>query len=104
MTTDAQFNGICTKACIGHIGPEALSSGPLGKVIEVRSIQIIIDRNSLKGGVDCIREAGCSHEQRSARGCSTTAPCIPAPHLALILPNATRLWVALRAGKRASRR
>ena len=32
ILTDARFSGVSTGACIGHIGPEALAGGPLGKV------------------------------------------------------------------------
>src|SRR5690606_9664191 len=32
VLTDARFSGVSTGACIGHITPEALAGGPLGKV------------------------------------------------------------------------
>ena len=32
VLTDARFSGVSTGACIGHIGPEALAGGPIGKV------------------------------------------------------------------------
>ena len=32
LLTDARFSGVSTGACIGHIGPEALAGGPIGKV------------------------------------------------------------------------
>ena len=28
LITDARFSGVCTGACIGHVGPEALAGGP----------------------------------------------------------------------------
>ena len=31
LITDARFSGVSTGACIGHIGPEALAGGPIGK-------------------------------------------------------------------------
>ena len=44
--TDARFSGVSTGACIGHISPEALAGGPIGKVQEGDQIEIIIDRNT----------------------------------------------------------
>ena len=32
LVTDARFSGVSTGACIGHVGPEALAGGPLGKI------------------------------------------------------------------------
>ena len=34
LITDARFSGVSTGACIGHVGPEALAGGPLGKLRE----------------------------------------------------------------------
>src|SRR5205807_3599495 len=56
VLTDARFSGVSTGACIGHIGPEALAGGPMGKLRDGDKIQIIIDRNRLEGSVDLIGE------------------------------------------------
>ena len=98
VITDARFSGVSTGACIGHVGPEALAGGPIGKVQDGDIIQIIIDRNSLEGSVDCIGEADCPPEQRGAEhGTRLLAerPLRPdlAPHPNL--PDDTRLWAAL---------
>jgi dihydroxyacid dehydratase/phosphogluconate dehydratase len=34
LITDARFSGVSTGACIGHVGPEALAGGPLGKLLD----------------------------------------------------------------------
>src|SRR4029077_675904 len=34
LLTDARFSGVSTGACIGHIGPEGLAGGPIGKVLD----------------------------------------------------------------------
>src|SRR5262249_15555606 len=52
VLTDARFSGVSTGACIGHVGPEALAGGPVGKVRDGDTIQIIIDRNRLEGSVE----------------------------------------------------
>ena len=36
LITDARFSGVSTGACIGHIGPEALAGGPIGRVRDRR--------------------------------------------------------------------
>src|SRR6202043_1044081 len=56
VLTDARFSGVSTGACIGHIGPEALAGGPIGKVRDGDRIQIVIDRNRLEGSIDLIGE------------------------------------------------
>src|SRR5207249_11450315 len=52
LLTDARFSGVSTGACIGHIGPEALAGGPIGKLREGDRIRIVIDRQRLEGSVD----------------------------------------------------
>ena len=52
--TDARFSGVSTGACIGHVGPEALAGGPLGKLRDGDVIAIEVDRNSLSGSVQFI--------------------------------------------------
>src|SRR6266568_1247474 len=56
LLTDARFSGVSTGACIGHVGPEALAGGPIGKVRDDDRIQIVIDRNKLEGSVDLVGE------------------------------------------------
>jgi putative YjhG/YagF family dehydratase len=62
VLTDARFSGVSTGACIGHIGPEALAGGPIGKVHEGDSIRIVVDRERLTGSVDLIGERGESRD------------------------------------------
>src|ERR671922_35543 len=54
VVTDARFSGVSTGACIGHIGPEALAGGPLGKLRDGDRVRIVVDRNSLVGSIDFI--------------------------------------------------
>src|SRR5258706_4019464 len=54
LITDARFSGVSTGACIGHIGPEALAGGPVGKFREGDHIRIIVDRVRLAGSVEFI--------------------------------------------------
>jgi len=58
LITDARFSGVSTGACIGHVGPEALAGGPIGKVLDGDLIRITIDRNALTGSVDFVGTPG----------------------------------------------
>lgn len=95
VVTDARFSGVSTGACIGHVGPEALAGGPIGKLKDGDVIQIVIDRNTLVGSVDLIGADG--KQFTPAEGATilarrSTNPAIkPDPDL----PDDTRLWAAL---------
>jgi dihydroxyacid dehydratase/phosphogluconate dehydratase len=95
VLTDARFSGVSTGACIGHISPEALAGGPLGRVLDGDWIEIVVDRNALKGTVNLVGEG----EQRFGveEGSRRLALREPRPDLAPhpALPDDTRLWAAL---------
>lgn len=95
VLTDARFSGVSTGACIGHIGPEALAGGPIGKVLEGDMIRLVIDRNELNASIDLIGEAGEIGDP--ARGSQILASRPPRPDLRpdANLPDDTRLWAAL---------
>jgi len=54
VVTDARFSGVSTGACIGHVSPEALAGGPLGKLRDGDPIEIVIDRNTLTGTLNYV--------------------------------------------------
>jgi len=95
VLTDARFSGFSTGACIGHIGPEALAGGPIGKVQDGDLIQITIDRNELVGTVDLVGEGETNYGPEQGARVLAARPLRPdlAPHPAL--PDDTRLWAAL---------
>ena len=84
-------------ACIGHVGPEALAGGPIGKVRDGDRIRIVIDRNRLEGSVDLVGEG--QTEFGPEEGARVLAKRAPRPDLAPDpdLPADTRLWAALQA-------
>lgn len=96
VITDARFSGVSTGACIGHVGPEALAGGPIGRLRDGDIVRIEIDRGRLEGRIDFV-------------GCDPDAPLEPdvaaalldtrEPHPAIAphprLPADTRLWAAL---------
>jgi putative YjhG/YagF family dehydratase len=95
LLTDARFSGVSTGACIGHVAPEALAGGPIGKLQDGDRIQIIIDRHRLEGSVDLVGDATCIYgpqwgrEELARR--SPRSDLAPDPDL----PADTRLWAML---------
>ncbi len=87
IVTDARFSGVSTGACIGHVGPEALAGGPIGKVRDGDTIEVIVDRTTLTGSVNLIHE-NVEQELASRPAHESLAPD---PRL----PDDTRLWAAL---------
>lgn len=98
LITDARFSGVSTGACIGHVGPEALAGGPVGKLLDGDLIQIIIDTRGLVGTVNLVAQAGDPADQTSIdRGNQLLSARKPRIDLACdpLLPDDTRLWALL---------
>jgi len=95
IVTDARFSGVSTGACIGHVSPEALAGGPIGKLRDGDLVRIVIDRNTLAGTVDFVGDQGV--EVDAERGAAQLAArplrtdLAPDPQL----PADSRLWAAL---------
>src|SRR3954465_10251033 len=58
VVTDARFSGVSTGACIGHVSPEALAGGPIGRVQDGDLIEIVIDTRTLEGSLNFVGESG----------------------------------------------
>ena len=97
VVTDARFSGVSTGACIGHVGPEALAGGPIGKVRDGDMIRIVVDRVRLEGSVDLVGADGEFFGEEV--GAQVLAERTPHPDLSPDpdLPEDTRLWAALQA-------
>lgn len=95
LVTDARFSGVSTGACIGHVGPEALAGGPIGKVRDGDTIRVVIDRNRLVGSLDLVGEG--DRRFTPEEGARILAERAPRPDLSADpeLPGDTRLWAAL---------
>ena len=95
VLTDARFSGVSTGACIGHIAPEALAGGPIGKVLDGDMIRIVVDRNALTASVDLVGDSrqvvGAEHGSRILSARQSRPDLHPDPEL----PADTRLWAAL---------
>ena len=95
VLTDARFSGVSTGACIGHVTPEALAGGPIGKLRDGDIVEIIVDRNALEGSINLVGDGSGVHgkvwgdnelSQRSPRPDLQPDPALPAD---------TRLWALL---------
>jgi putative YjhG/YagF family dehydratase len=95
VITDARFSGVSTGACIGHVSPEALAGGPVGKIKDGDLIEIIVDRVKLEASLDLIGENGEVFDAK--QGAVRLALRSPRTDLAPepSLPDDTRLWAAL---------
>ena len=100
LITDARFSGVSTGACIGHVGPEALAGGPLGKLLEGDLVRIVIDTGRVSGSIDLIGWAGQNGaETTPEEGAHELArrpsrpDLAPDPHL----PDDTKLWAILQS-------
>ena len=95
MITDARFSGVSTGACIGHVSPEALAGGPIGKLRDGDVIAIVVNRTTLDGTVDLVGENFL--EESVEAGSRILGSRDSRPDLAADpeLPDDTRIWAAL---------
>jgi putative YjhG/YagF family dehydratase len=95
VVTDGRFSGVSTGACIGHVSPEALAGGPIGRVRDRDLIEIVIERSAVHGTLNLIGEGvEMFSPEEGARRLAARAPREDlASHPEL--PPDTRLWAAL---------
>jgi xylonate dehydratase len=91
VITDARFSGVSTGACIGHVTPEALAGGPLGKIQEGDRIEIVIDRVNLEGSINLVNGGSAVEGSRILAARPLRGDLAPDP----ALPPESRLWAAL---------
>ncbi len=97
LLTDARFSGVSTGACVGHIGPEALAGGPIGKLRDGDRIRLFIDREAMSGTIDCVgtEERGMTVEEAAEMLAGRERHPELAAHPEL--PEDTKLWAVLQA-------
>jgi putative YjhG/YagF family dehydratase len=95
LLTDARFSGVSTGACIGHISPEALAGGPIGKLHDGDMIEIVVNTRTLEASIDFVGEkgiaAGAEHGSRVLAERPLRADLAADP----ALPDDTRIWAVL---------
>jgi len=95
ILTDARFSGVSTGACVGHIGPEALAGGPIGKLINGDLIEILIDQKELTGSINFIGSGKEHYSPERALQILNERESHPQLRPNEKLPSDTRLWAAL---------
>ena len=95
VVTDARFSGLSAGACVGHVAPEALAGGPIGKVLEGDVIEVVIDRRSLEGRVDLVGHGARVFGAEKGARLLDSRPTRPDVRPDEALPEDTRLWAAL---------
>lgn len=97
LITDARFSGVSTGACIGHVGPEALCGGPIGKLRDGDWIDVVIDRNRLEGSLDFVGDDRGMYTPEEGAEILAQRDIHPVLRPDPALPDDTRLWAALQA-------
>ena len=97
LVTDARFSGVSTGACIGHVSPEALAGGPIGRLRDGDLIAIEIDCVGLVATVDLVGHADESWSPEEAADVLASRPLHPAIAPDAGLPDDTRVWAAMQA-------
>ncbi len=95
IITDARFSGVSTGACIGHVGPEALAGGPVGKIRNGDRIRIEINRTTLEGSINFIGEGDREFSPEEGARILAERPADPSLAADPDLPDDTRLWALL---------
>lgn len=97
LITDARFSGVSTGACIGHVGPEALAGGPIGRLREGDLVEIVIDTVNLTGSIHMVGHDGNRYSPEEGGAVLAERSMNPEIAADSRLPDDTRLWAALQA-------
>jgi xylonate dehydratase len=97
LVTDARFSGVSTGPCIGHVSPEALDGGPIGRVHEGDLVRVITEPATLRASVDLVgsgrEEWGAEEGSRVLAERASDPRLAPDPNL----PADTALWARLQS-------
>jgi putative YjhG/YagF family dehydratase len=97
LVTDARFSGVSTGACIGHVSPEALEGGPIGRLLDGDLVSIVVDPQTLEASVDLVGHDGEAWTAEQAARALAERPVrqdvAPDPRL----PADTALWARLQS-------
>jgi len=95
VVTDARFSGVSTGACIGHVSPEALAGGPIGRVQDGDVIEIVINTRTLEGSLNLVGENGVDQDAEAGTRILKHRSARPDLAADAKLPDETRIWAAL---------
>jgi putative YjhG/YagF family dehydratase len=97
LVTDARFSGVSTGACIGHVSPEALEGGPIGRVIDGDVVRIVVDRERLEASVDLVGHADERWEPAHGERVLSERPLGDGVRPDPELPADVRLWAQMQS-------
>lgn len=97
VITDARFSGVSTGACVGHVGPEALAGGPIGRLRDGDVLEIVIDRKGLKGSINLVGDGETRYSAKESDELLKARAPYPELQEHPRLPEDTRLWAALQS-------
>jgi len=97
LVTDARFSGVSTGPCIGHVSPEALEGGPIGKVVDGDLVRIVVDTGSLEASVELVGHGDELWSPEEAAAVLDERPTNPAVRPDDALPADTALWASLQS-------
>jgi len=97
LVTDARFSGVSAGACIGHVSPEALEEGPIGRLLDGDRIRVVVDPRHLVASVDLVGHEDEEWDEADAAAVLAARPVrddvAPDPRL----PADTVLWSRLQS-------
>ena len=85
LITDGRFSGFSSGPCIGHVGPESLSGGPIGKLRDGDKIKIEINKDHCVGRIDYVGDVDVFQKR----------PMNPNLKEDPNMPESVKLWAAL---------
>jgi dihydroxyacid dehydratase/phosphogluconate dehydratase len=97
LVTDARFSGVSTGACIGHVSPEALEGGPIGKIVDGDLIRIVVDPATLRASLDLVGHCDEEWSSEEAAAVLEARPRNEAVEPDPGLPADTALWARLQS-------
>jgi putative YjhG/YagF family dehydratase len=97
LVTDARFSGVSTGPCIGHVSPEALEGGPIGKVVDGDLVRIVVDTRNLEASVDLVGHGEEAWTPEEAAAVLEERPVNAAVRPDDALPADTALWATLQS-------
>jgi putative YjhG/YagF family dehydratase len=95
VVTDARFSGVSTGACIGHVSPEALAGGPIGKLVDGDTIAIEVDTAAAVGSLELVAHGDRTFSPAEAAAELARRPSRPDLAADPRLPVDTRVWSLL---------
>ncbi len=97
LVTDARFSGVSTGACVGHVSPEALEGGPIGRIVDGDLVRVVVDRASLVGSIDLVGHGDELWSEQEAARVLAERPLHPDIRPDPKLPSDTVLWARLQS-------